>query len=62
MDEDDRSANTFITRESSLTSVLHKSFVEVNRSFERWFTSKKVHTPLKFSSGDAYSKKSRGPS
>jgi hypothetical protein len=25
--------------------------MEVNRSFERWFSSKKAHTPLPFSSG-----------
>lgn len=41
----------FLARESSLSQVLLKSFVEVNRSFERWFTSKRAHTPLKFSSG-----------
>ncbi len=45
--------SSFLTlnRESSLSTVLHKSFMEVNRSFERWFSSKKAHTPLPFSSG-----------
>jgi hypothetical protein len=48
--------SSFLTlnRESSLSTVLHKSFMEVNRSFERWFSSKKAHTPLPFSSGTLF--------
>jgi hypothetical protein len=46
------SVNPIRYRESSLSTVLHKSFMEVNRSFERWFSSKKAHTPLPFSSGN----------
>eukprot|EP00088_Acartia_fossae_P016152 TRINITY_DN19018_c0_g1_i5.p1 TRINITY_DN19018_c0_g1~~TRINITY_DN19018_c0_g1_i5.p1 ORF type:complete len:413 (-),score=80.83 TRINITY_DN19018_c0_g1_i5:191-1429(-) len=41
----------FLARETSISKVLEKSFYEVNKSFDRWFNSKKEHKNLQFSSG-----------
>ena len=41
----------FLARESSVSRVLEKSFFEVNKSFSRWFNSKKENERIKISSG-----------
>ena len=41
----------FLARETSLSQVLEKSFFEVNKSFARWFQSKKEHEGVQVSSG-----------
>jgi len=41
----------YLSRETSLTKVLEKSFYEVNKSFSRWFHSKDKHKDLLVSSG-----------
>ena len=38
-------------RETDLEKVLDKAFFDVNRSFERWYHSKREHRKQKLSSG-----------
>lgn len=40
-----------LDREEDMLAVLDKSFHDVNRSFERWYTSKKKHLGRASSSG-----------
>ena len=40
-----------LNREKDMLVVLDKSFHDVNRSFERWYTSKKKHLGRASSSG-----------